>query len=651
MHSKLVALIAALAGAGVASTGFADTPPGSAQAVYDSAQAALDKDDWSAAAKGFGSLIPPNPGAVLSRSRAVIAGRLAKALVHLGRFDEARVMGERAVASLPPDDPELPDALLTTANAAQAGYDYPYAARLYQRAIAAADKANMLGVSINARAGFAESQATVDPLEVARVLDVVLSDTATASKLDKIQLSFMEDLRARAAMNAGDLEAAASWITRAVDESGGLTTTNVNLAQVAIRTDAAIIHSLRNNTELTRKYLAYTGAGHLPNIDWITTYNGELPVCGSGVKPGETVVVQFSIADDGHVTVATPLYASRPGPMGAAFAQDVSQWQWDPSSLKGVDAFWRGSLVLQLGCQSRPSPDSLATPIRTSLSAWLRSKGVDTSDHPDSFVAADDPRLTMNSPAAIPALLGRMSSHKDVAEIAQRLQAVLDGNNAPAAAYALMIIRHASANAYGRNTYAAQARARASFYEDVVPGFRTRHPDDPATALLLLDWGLALEDSGDFEKAYPLLKAVTAMSVATVPADAPIRQVALLHLALAGEKIGDHDAARILAASGISPDQCSLFDIHPVLESMKRAQFPEEAERWHFEGYAGVGYDVDGDGRPANVHTITAYPPFIFTAASEKSVRTFRYDAPKIGDKPVGCSGESFGMSYRIKNW
>jgi hypothetical protein len=650
MHSKLVALIVALAGAGVASTGFADAPPGSAQTIYDSAQAALDKEDWSAAAKGFGSLIPPNPGAVLSHSRAVIAGRLAKALVRLGRFDEARVMGERAIASLPPDDAELPDALLTTANAAQAGYDYPAAARLYQRAIATAEKADMFAVSMSARVGFAESQTTVDPSETARILDAILTNQATASKLDKDQLSFLEDLRARAAMNAGDLAAAAEWITRAVDDSGGLTTTNVNLAQVAIRNDAAIIHSLRNNTELTRKYLAYTGAGHLPNMDWITTYRGELPVCGSGVRPDETVVVQFSIADDGHVAVATPIYASRPGLMGAAFAQAVSEWQWDPSSLKGVDVFWRKSLVLQLGCQSRPSPDSLAKPIRTTLSEWLRSKGVDTSDHPDSFVAPDDPRLTMNGPAAIPALLGRISSHKDVAQIAPRLQAVLDSNNAPAAAYALMIIRQASASAYGRNTLAGQARARASFYEDVVPGFRTRHPDDPATALLLLDWGLALEDGGDFEKAYPLLKSVTAMPTANLPADAPIRQVVLLHSAMAGEKIGDHEASRILASSGISPDQCSLFDIHPVLESMKRAQFPEEAERWHFEGYAGVGYDIDGDGRPANVHTITAYPPFIFTAASEKSVHSFRYDAPKIGDKPVGCTGESFGMIYRIKN-
>lgn len=648
MHPKLVALVGALAWAGSASVCLATAPPGSAQATYDAAQAALDKEDWSAAAKGFGSLIPPNPGAVLSHSRAVIAARFAKALVKLGRFDEARVMGERAVASLPPDDAELPEVLLITAMAAQAGYDYPAAAQLYQRAIATADKANMLDLSILAREGFGLSQATFDPFEAARVLDTALSDKEITSPPNNIHVAYLEDLRARAAMNAHDLETAANWVGRALEDSGGLTTTDVTLTQIAIRTDAAIIYSLRGDTERTRKYLAYTGAGHLEKIDWIADVRGELPVCGAAVRPEDTAVVQFSIASDGHVTVATPIYASRPGLMGATFAQAVSQWQWDPSALAGVDPFWLNSLVLQLGCQSRPSPDSLATPIGKTVSAWLRSKGVDTSGHPDSFVAADDPRLTMSSPAAIPALLGRMAAVKDVSELSQRLRAILDSNGAPPAAYALLIVSQANARAFG-HSLRSKGSARADFYEDAVPGFQTRYPDDAATALLLLNWALALEDSGDFKKAYPLLKSVMAMPVASLPADAPIRQVALLHSALAGEKIGDPEAARALAASGLSADQCSLFDTHPILTSIKTPQFPQEAERWQFEGYAAESFDLDADGHPAGVHTIIAYPPFIFSASAENGVRRFRYDPPKIGDKPAGCTGESLGLNYRLR--
>ncbi len=641
-----IGLLSALACC-AACPGFA-APVGSPQATYDAAQAALDKGDWSAAADGFRSLIPANPGTELNRPHAVIAARLASALIHLGRFDEARIMGERAVRSLPEADPELPSVLLDTATAAKGGYDYPAAAQYYQRAIEVSAKAGNAEIELGARVGFAASQATIDPAAAERILDAALSDKALMAKLDKANLAYLEDLRARAAMNGGDLAAAVKWINKAVADSGGLSI-RVSLSQIAIRNDAAIIFSLRKDDDSTRRYLAYTGAGHLKNDDWIHQYDGDLPVCGLGtdIRPDDTAVVQFSIADDGHVTEAVPVYASRPGSIGAAFAQAVSQWQWDPASLKGVEAFWRNSLVLQLRCQSRPSPTDLAKPIRTTLSDWLASKGVDTSDHPDSFVSPADPRLSMDSPAAIPALLKRLGSRgADHAALAARLRIVLDRNNAPPAGYALLIMAQAAANVSQKS----QERARAAFYEQAVPGFRSTYPDAPSTALLLLNWALALEDVGDFRKAYPLLQGVVAMPPSALPQDAPIRTVALLHIALVGQRIGDPGASRALASSGISADQCALFDTHPIATSMSisSSQFPAEALRWHFEGHVKESYDIADDGRVANVRTIVAYPPFIFSASTEAAVRQFRYVPPKIGNEAVGCTGETQSVNYRI---
>jgi hypothetical protein len=307
--------------------------------------------------------------------------------------------------------------------------------------------------------------------------------------------------------------------------------------------------------------------------------------------------------------------------------------------------------VLQLRCQSRPSPTDLAKPIRTALSDWLASKGIDTSNHPDSFVSPDDPRLTMDSPAAIPALLERLSSlGADHAALAARLRAVLDKNNAPSAAYALLIVAQGAANASREDSAKAHERARAAFYEQAVPGFRSTYPNDASTALLQLSWALALEDSGDFRKAYPLLQAVAAMPPTALPQDAPIRTVALLHIALVGQRIGDPGASRALASSGISADQCALFDTHPIATSMSitSSQFPAEALRWHFEGHVKESYDIADDGRVANVRTIVAYPPFIFSASTEAAVRQFRYVPPKIGDEPVGCTGETQSVNYRI---
>ena len=623
--------------------------PGSPQATYDAAQAALDKGDWVTAASGFGSLIPSNPGARLSRPRAVIASRLASALTRLGRFDEARVMGERAVRSLPDGDPELPDTLLITADAARGGYDYPAAAQFYQRAIAAAGNNP---TSLNARAGFAVAEATVDPVATQTILDAMFADKALMSQLDKPNLASAEDLRARAAMNAGDLPTALKWINEAVADSGGLST-RVTLAQIAIRNDAAIISSLRKDNEATRQYLTYTGAGHLKNIDWVRKYEGDLPVCGLGtdVRPDDTAVVQFSIADDGHVTEATPIYASRPGLIGEAFAQSVSQWRWDPTSLKGVDAFWRNALVLQLRCQSRPSPESLAKPLRSALSAWLASKGVDTSDHPDSYVAPDDPRLAMDGPVAVPALLDRIDPHGPDRETRPaRLQAIFDKGGAPPAAYALLTEARAVMSVPRAASFKSSGAARAAFYAQAVPSFQSRYPEDIATAYLLLDWALSLEISGDFKKAFPLLQAVVATPVSALPQDAPIRKVALLHTAMVGQRTGNPGALRALASSGISADECQLFDTHPIATSMSitSSQFPLEALRWHFEGHVKESYDIAGDGHVANVRTIVAYPPFVFSESTEAAVRLFRYVPPKIGDEPVGCTGESQSVNYRI---
>jgi tetratricopeptide (TPR) repeat protein len=627
-------------------------PASPAQATYDMAQAAQDKNDWSTAADGFRSLIPANPGAELTRPRAVIASRLAVALVHLSRFDEARVMGERAVRSLPEGDPELPEALLATADASRAGYDYPAAAQYYRRAMDAAAKAGNVTAGLSARAGFAVLGATLDPGSVQAVLSPIFSDKALMAGLDKVSLAYAEDLSARAAMNAGDLPTALKWINKAVQDSGGLST-QVTLAQIAIRNDAAIISSLRKNDEETRKYLTYTGAGHLTNSDWIHQYDGALPVCGldADVRPDDTVVVQFSIADDGHVTEATPLYASRTGLIGATFAQSVSQWQWDPAALKGVKAFWRNALVLQLRCQSRPSPEGFGKPVHRALNAWLSGQGVDTSDHPDSFVSPADPRLAMDGPAAIPALLGRIDSRDPGRKAhAAQLRAILDKYGAPPSAYALLIQNEAGIASYQAGSFKAQQQASAASYGQAVPAFRNRYPDDVATAFLLLNWALTLEDSGDFRKAYPLLQSVAAMPDATLPQDAPMRKVALLHIALVGQRLGDPGAAHALASSGISADECTLFDTHPIATSMSIAssQFPQEAYRWHFEGHVKESYDIGEDGHVANVRTIVAYPPFIFSDSTEQAVRQFRYIPPKIGDTAVGCSGETQSVNYRI---
>ncbi|WBO22529.1 energy transducer TonB [Sphingomonas abietis] len=630
-------------------------PPGSRQAVYDTAQAAFDRDDWNGAIAGFTSLLPKEHGRPLQTSEAVIATRLANALFQVGRYGEARATAARALAALPDfQAASRIEALRTSASAARYAFDYADAAAGYRRAYAAAEKAGDTGSMIDTTAGFAIAAMTIDPVAVGHDLDALLNDKTMLASIGKADLPTIEDLRARAAINAGDSETALKWIDRAIDHSGGLTT-QINTSQATIRNDAAIVSSLRKDDESARKYLTYTGAGHLKDMRWIGRYDGELPVCSTftDVRPSDNVVVQFTIADDGHVATALPVYASRTGTLGETFARAVGSWRWNPDLLKGVNGFWRATLVLQLRCQSRPRPDGLDKPIWAAFTRWLQAHDVDAgADDSDSFVATNDPRLQQDDIAALPALFGRFGqNHTSDPDIAARLQRVLAANAAPASGYALMISIDADNRAWAAEGVRLAARARASALAAAVPAFRARYPDDIATAWLDLQWALALEDSGDFKGAQPLLESVQATSLSQLPEDAPIRRVAMLHAALSAGKLGDAAAAQThLAASGLNADQCSLFDTHPIPSSVaiSSSQFPNEALRWRFEGYVREAFDIADDGRVTNVRTIVSYPPFVFGPSTEQAVRGFRYVPPTIGGQSVGCSGETQSVNYRI---
>lgn len=624
----------------------------SPQAIYNAAQAAFDKADWAGSKGGFEKLIPADPSQPLSHSQAVIAGRLASALEHLGRFDQAQVMAKRAIMALPPNDLELSVILNTAGDAARFSFDYPAAVALYERALSVAKLAGDADAVLVARVNLAYAETTINPGAVAAELDQALTDKVELTKRSKLDRAVIEDLRARAAANAGDVANAKLWADRAMSDSGGLTDT-VSLLQSAIRNDAAIIAALRKDGEGTRRYLTYTGAGHLKDMNWIGSVDGELPLCAkeSDIRPSDNVVVQFSIADDGHVMGAMPIYASRPGEIGATFAQAVNEWRWDPQQLQGVDPFWRNSLVLELRCSSRPTPTSLEMPVREMLADWLSTKGVKMSDRFGDLVHADDPRLRSTGPEAISVLFTRAQKMAGGEGMFARLQTVLDANGAPPSAYALLTVDEARAESHGSDPR-QHAASRAAYLAKVVPDLRSRYPDDPAIAWLLLDWAQDYEDSGDFKTAKPILQQILDMPKSTLPEDAPVRSVALLHKAIGATRLGNSADLAELAESGLTSEECSMYDTHPIPTSMpvSGSLFPAEAQSWGFEGYVRVSFDIADDGHVANPRAVLAYPPFVFGESTEKMALGFRYVPPKIGEKLVGCVGQTQPVNYRLVN-
>ena len=308
-------------------------------------------------------------------------------------------MAHRAIAALPANDAiSLATAWTVIGDFARFDLDYATAADAYQHAVDAADRSGDGGARIAAVSGLALTLTTISPERAEAALNSLLNDAKLVSGLSKPALASIEGLRARAAINSGDKIASHAWIDLAISHSGGLYGDKLSIGQSEIRGDAAIIAKLRGDDEDVRKYLTYTGAGHLKSIDWIGSHGGELPVCDAdeGIRPDDSAVVEFALSDDGRVIGAMPIYASRPGAIGLAFARAVSDWRWNPDQVKTVDAFWRQTVRFELRCVTRPDPVALSLPFTRAMLTWLKSSGAyDGSDEgklPD-YVAAGDPRL------------------------------------------------------------------------------------------------------------------------------------------------------------------------------------------------------------------------------------------------------------------
>ena len=482
-------------------------------------------------------------------------------------------------------------------------------------------------------------------------VDALLADKALVGKLAKPTLADLAEVRARIALNAGDLPEAQRWIDRALAATGGLTL-SANQLQLAIRGDAAIVAQLRRDPDEARRYLTYTGAGHLKSVGWISAFSGDLPVCGTAgdVRPDDSAVVQVTIATDGHVVSATPVYASRPGDVGMAFARAAQDWRWDQQSVAKVEPFWRASLRLEMRCDTRPDPQALGKPIGVAARDWLNARGVDLPDRP-AFTARTDPALGRDGLSAVPALLAVAGRRSAGPALPARLYRILDAGGAPASLQAVAVKAVADNDAEGAGTIREAARRRAAALAVAVPAFAARYPATAELAWLRLEWAIALERAGDFATALPLLRQVLATPAAALDRDDPIREVATLHVALGRGQAGDADGAQAdLKAAGLNAAQCSLVDTRPVPTNLSivSSQFPAEAQRWHFEGFARIAYDIGADGHVADVRTVLAYPPFVFGPGTEKAARGFRYVAPTLDGKVVGCQGERQTVSYRL---
>ena len=633
------------------------------QAEYDAAQAALDKGDYETAAAGFERLLTKmSAKQAASRSGAQIRVLLGEAQLALGQRSAAIESFERALPAFGGDSAEerRERTLHYDIGRAYEGlHDYDDARRHLEKAIGEGGYADDRRSALSLQVALARVTAFNAPDVARRALTSALPEVQALLKDQSDLLGDIYALRGRIELNHGQPLEAHDWFERAVKVAGGLTR-KVSVADTRIRGDMALATYLLGDKDAARKYLAYTGAGHLPDGGLDYGADMELPNCAANeLKPEDMVVVEFSVAADGRVVTATPIYSTRPGKAEIPFLRAVSQWSWAPESAAKLEPFWRQAIRLELRCSNEPQRVPLALSFKPVIDAWMKSKGIQPFEAGDLSHAAAAPILRRElerrdaafgatSPQLLPLLLDLASNwtigSKETAALLSRALPIAQAAAAPVELRTAIEIELANTTDKGWERRGALAALLKRLEAD--GSGQTR-----AAAWVRVTLGQAYEWWKNPSEASQLYRAVVDQPKSAVADADPIRQLALLRLASlsAADKKFD-EASRILAATGLRPDQCALVDVAPMptKAGLGSDAFPREALRWGFEGWVKVSYDIDTSGKPTGIRTVMAYPPFIFGPSTERAVADFRYRPIYREGTAVGCSGYTQPVRYGI---
>ncbi len=634
------------------------TVPGVAQTVASTtvqqdfeAAAALDAAPDRAAALAAWERLEARTKAG-SRNRGIVLVRKAPVLFSLKRSDESVRAARAGLALLPAGDASLAEdrtrAFLILGQVATDTLDYAGAVTALQQAEAAAiSSADKLGAMLSLVA----VQTFVDPAAAAATL--ARSDTLIAnSKLDNRTAARFVRERTIQKLNSGDIAGARASSLQAVKLLGGMETAKIDPMDAAARSDAAIAFLLGGNADEARRYMAYTGAGRMKKGSFDPAAEMRSPDCGgdAGLKPNDVAVVEFNIADDGTIERARPIYAAGGRQVALEFARAVKGWSWPAADVQAIPAFYRYNVRVEMRCSTAFERPSIGDGLGGALEQWLADKGVAVPPAPTGPAAAalgaqraELASAMTQSPNGLKTLaaLYRVTGNPTVAQeeraaLHARGLAIATANNAPPSARLAFdlparinavtdiwkpgVYQRTESPLLSNPVYANDPQARAAIRLMMVDGnvSRSRKSDKNGVSLAILRQ--VAEDKG-------------------LQANDPLRVGALIRIAAIEESNGQIEAARAtFASSGLTANQCAIMDAPPKMIAMPGSEaFPMEAQRWGFEGWTQLQFDVAADGHVINQRTLLSYPPFIFSEAGTKFLTKVKFAKTYRPDGGLGC--------------
>lgn len=645
-----VAITAAL----LASGAVAQQPARTLQQDFDAAVALDQGNDHAAALTAWTAFeARTKPG---SRTRAVTLVRKGGALYRLDRFDEAAAALRLGITGLPTTDPTLVEdrlmAYRTIGEVAASTLDYGGAVDAFAKMEALAAEPSLKAAAL---LRLIETATFIDPAAARAAVgraDVLL----TTLKTDKRAAALFARARTVLLLNTGDLPGARTSAMKAVALLGGLTE-RLDVLDASARSDAAIAFLLGGNPEEARRYMAYSGAGRMPKREFDPATEMRSPDCGgdAGLKPEDVGVVEFSIAPDGSVMSAVPIYASGGGQVALEFARAARGWSWPADRVAAMPPFFRYNARVEMRCSTEFTRPSVGDGMDAEFETWLAGRGVSVAPPPEiasAAVARQRAALTA-APAGLPGLAAtyRLASN---ATLPREERAALFGRAATLAGDAPPLARLAVA--LPARTMLVEDVWKSNRYETILRSFLAdpAYAQDPrARSAIRLSLADAADRGKERDRARLAPVLVTLRQVADDPAlkpADPLRVGALVRIASIEQRAGAPDAARAaFAATGLAANQCAVLDAPPkMISSVNSSDFPQEAARWGFEGWAQVQYDVAADGTTLNQRALISYPPFVFSKAGTSFFGNARFAKTFRPDGGLGCGGTSSRIRFMM---
>jgi len=478
---------------------------------------------------------------------------------------------------------------------------------------------------------------------------------------NKPMLASWHSLRGRVLLNQGQIKEGMAALRNAYDLTGGDKVT-LSLADTFVRADLAQAAMLAHDRDEAYRYMAKTGAGRLPKSPFATAKKVHAPACGieTGLEPEDVAVVEFTIADDGTVARAQPVYSNGSYVKAVAFAKAVREWRWLPEDAVNIPAFFRYASRVELRCTRSEGQGGMSPmePLRQRFVQWagpvLGRYYRAPSGKPDWVAMAEAAQKAGDAAGEWSALVlqssGDLRRKAEALASIERAQVLASQSTIPAEARnaGLVILAEARRQIMDRDKDVSDRINDPAMLALSNEGTIASDALAADTALLLAT--PRRPKSAETEQALINLRKVA--EDARLGERHPLRQFAQLRLANDMARKGDlAQAQAFFNATGLTQEQCALIGPKPALTNWGGgSSFPTEALAYGFEGWVQAEFDITAKGRAVDARAVVSYPPFIFTKAATATMNDAQYQSSFRPSGGQACAANLELIRYSIPN-